>query len=553
MHTRKGSSFAGMLVYNDTQLPEAFRGLLYAVDTGSRVVRAFGLQQSGATFGVGESFEVIRAPKDTAFQPRQVLVGPDGALYIVDGRGDTNKGGRVYRVKGANSELRRPDSLAKVIGASDANLLGSLSSDDATVRAATQAEFIRRGDKNREALLKLLLEEKGSIFGKLATVGVLQTMSDAEVQKAFLRVLRNSDDELRRMVAEALGVVAKRADADVHDGLLKALTAEDNDLRRCVALAMSRIAGPGSGDNLARTLALDEGRDRVLHDGLVRALEMLGKPGIDALLSIADSGVQKDIDRMAATFLGLRTRAAFAALPKLLKNPHLSTAQRSALLESILNYAFDKPLSLEAIVTPIAANAKENDDVRLTLLKTLVTSGATTGPKTVAFVVTQLGNNSLEVRMAAVTTAYELRVTESSPILVKALAGELSPEERLATIRALRQAGVKEKGVWEAVRRQMRDESLDLQREALRTLAVLHPETALVEAETRLLAKDLKLQREAVVVSGLSASGAKRVGKLWQDGKLPKTLRNSVVTTLSAWSAKDADCAKFLEAMTKKK
>ena len=235
-----------------------------------------------------------------------------------------------------------------------------------------------------------------------------------------------------------------------------------------------------------------------------------------------------------------------------MKNPHLSTAQRTALLESILNYAFDKPISLESIVSVIAANDKENDEVRLSLLKALVANSATTGPKTTAFVVTQLGNNSLEVRMAAITTAYELRVTESSPLLVKALAEELSSEERIATVRALRQAGAREKEVWEAVRRQMREESVDLQREALRTLAVLHPETALVEAEPRLLAKDVKLQREAIVVSALSAASAKRAGKLWHDGKLPKALRGAVVTTLSAWSAKDVDCAKLLEAMRKK-
>ena len=104
---------------------------------------------------------------------------------------------------------------------------------------------------------------------------------------------------------------------------------------------------------------------------------------------------------------------------------------------------------------------------------------------------------------------------------------------------------------WEAVRREMGNESVSLKREALRTLAVLHPETALVEAEAHLLAKDVDLQREAVVVSGLSAAGARRVGKLWQDGKLPKALRPAVLSTLRAWAEKDAECAKLLEAITK--
>ena len=195
------------------------------------------------------------------------------------------------------------------------------------MRAAAQAEFIRRGDKNRKALLELLLKDNEEpILGKLAAVGVLQTMYDDDVQKAFLRVLDEGDDEVRRAVAEALGLSAKRATRTSATGCCKALVAEDNDLRRAVALAMARVAAPGTADNLAATLKADDGKDLVLHDGLVRALEMLGKPGIESLIRIADSGVQKDTDHVATTFLGLRITAAFDALPRLLKNPHLSTA-----------------------------------------------------------------------------------------------------------------------------------------------------------------------------------------------------------------------------------
>ena len=430
MFDGKGNLYAGVTIYNDTQWPEAFRGRLLALDPAGHAVRAFDLTQSGAAFGVGKGFDLVRGPKVSAFRPSQAVVGPDGALYVV--------ADRIYRLRQTDAPLRNVKRPGKMSGESDENLLRFLSDENATVRAAAQADFIRRGDKNRKALVELLMKNKEPIVGKLAAVGVLQAMYDKEVQKAFLQVLNNGDDELRRAVAEALGQCAKRADADVGDGLLEALVAEDNDLRRAVALAMARVASPGTADNLAATLKDDDGKDFVLHDGLVRALEMLGKPGIESLVRIADSGVQKDTDHVATTFLGLRTGPAFDALPRLLKNPHLSTAQRIALVESTSNYRLDGPMSLEAIVAAVAVNAKESDDVRVAVLKALVARRAANGPKTAEFVVAQLGNNNLDVRMAALATATELRVTAASAVLGKALAGELSEEERKATVRALK-------------------------------------------------------------------------------------------------------------------
>ena len=71
---------------------------------------------------LGEGFDLLRAPKDPGFQPTQVTVGPDGALYVVDGRGMTGKG-RVYRVHGTKAAFRSTGSLTKE---SDEKLLESL-------------------------------------------------------------------------------------------------------------------------------------------------------------------------------------------------------------------------------------------------------------------------------------------------------------------------------------------------------------------------------------------------------------------------------------------
>ena len=42
-----------------------------------------------------------------------------------------------------------------------------------------------------------------------------------------------------------------------------------------------------------------------------------------------------------------------------------------------------------------------------------------------------------------------------------------------------------------------------------------------------------------------------RVGKLWRDGKLPKSLRAAVLSTLEPWAGKDAECTRLLEAIEK--
>src|SRR5262249_59578739 len=123
---------------------------------------------------------------------------------------------------------------------------------------------------------------------------------------------------LRRRAADALGLPAAAGDKAAHDGLLAALGDDDAAVRRAVALAMSRVNAPGAPDALANALAADDGKDAHLRDGLVRAVENLGAAGVERLMSLVESGVQKDLDRALETFAALRTRPGAAALPALL-------------------------------------------------------------------------------------------------------------------------------------------------------------------------------------------------------------------------------------------
>src|SRR5262249_15992651 len=161
--------------------------------------------------------------------------------------------------------------------------------------------------------------------------------------------------------------------------LLEALASEERSIRRTVAIAMGRLGCPGAGDNLASSLSFDEGKDVFLRDGYARALEMLGKPGIDALIALADSGAQKDTDSVVEVYRGLRSQAAVDALIRILKNPHVSSPQRAELVRSAINYQFDPPLSLEPLVAYLSSQPKETWEVKKAMLEVLATSGTLKG------------------------------------------------------------------------------------------------------------------------------------------------------------------------------
>src|SRR5262249_2265241 len=98
---------AGLLIYNDTRLPEDYRGLLLYPDVFQRLIRAYRVEQKDCTFEVTHEFELLSAKNDPLFRPCQMVVGPDGAIYVVDWRTNSGgagklwgdgKNGRIYRI-----------------------------------------------------------------------------------------------------------------------------------------------------------------------------------------------------------------------------------------------------------------------------------------------------------------------------------------------------------------------------------------------------------------------------------------------------------------------
>jgi putative membrane-bound dehydrogenase-like protein len=136
LKTGRGSP-AGLLIYNDTRFPEKYRGLLLYPDVFRKVIRAYEVQPRGSTFAVVREFEFLKSD-DPLFRPCQMVLGPDGAMYVVDWRTDSGgagklwgdgKHGRIYRITWAGTKdepalpPRPMDSWAGFARMSDADLL----------------------------------------------------------------------------------------------------------------------------------------------------------------------------------------------------------------------------------------------------------------------------------------------------------------------------------------------------------------------------------------------------------------------------------------------
>jgi putative membrane-bound dehydrogenase-like protein len=376
LKTGRGAA-SGLLVYNDTRFPEEYRGLLYYPDVARKLIRAYKVEPRGVTFAVTEEFAFLKSD-DPLFRPCQMVTGPDGAMYVVDWRTDASGAGRlsgdgvhgrIYRVSWSGTKeqaalpRRSMGSWAAILKQSDEDLLKTLAGEEASDRTKAQRELVRRGDKNRIALRNLLRDGEQPLTARVAALGVLESFWDDDVRKAFQKVLENGEGPLRRLAAEVLGRNAAKGDKVVHDSLLKALNDNDLSVRRAAALAMSRIAAPGAADALVNMLAFDDSGDVYLRDGILRAIEGLGKPGIDRLLALAESGVPKDTDNVVDAFAALRTRAAYEGLPTLLKYPHLKREQRVKLLRSCGNYLLDPPITLDPLQPQLSPQLIEESEL----------------------------------------------------------------------------------------------------------------------------------------------------------------------------------------------
>jgi putative membrane-bound dehydrogenase-like protein len=488
LKTGRGAA-AGLLVYNDSRFPEEYRGLLLDPDVFRKLVRAYRVEPDGATFQVTEEFEFLKSD-DPLFRPCQMVLGPDGAIYVCDWRTDSGgagqlwgdgRHGRIYRVSWAGTKeqpalpLRGLDSWAKIDNMSEQDLLDTLAAPDFSDRCRAGRALVRKGEAVRPALLKLLGDGGQPLSARIAALGAVQSFWNDDVRAAFVRLLDDGEPDLRRLAADGLALNCKTGDEAAHHALLQVLGDPNYAVRRAVFLAMGRIGAPGAADDLVNALAFDEGKDAYLRDGLVRAIERLGKPGSDRLLALAQSGDEKSLAKVIEAFEALRTRPGADAVPALLKYPHLSVAQRAGLVRSYGNYLLDPPVDLEPLMDYLLANRDEALPVKLAGLEVVSLDGTARGAKAEAWLLSLLDETDPGLRLALIKAVAATRLVKALPSLFQVLRDPARPVgERVAIARALRAFG-KEKAAVAALKDVLQGTPAELRDEARRTLAVIDP------------------------------------------------------------------------------
>lgn len=293
----------GVECYRHTQFPEPYRGALFVLDwTFGRVV-ALPLQRDGAAWS-GDPIPFMAGIGQFGFAPTDVVVGPEGSLYVsVGGRGTRGGVFRVTYPAGAAAPPAELDPLTACLTAPQplcawsraewlpaAEQLGR----DAFRRAAADAQ---RPAEQRVRAIEILTElfggldaETGRQLASAESAAVraraawsLGRTADAPHAVELLALLAGSDDAWTARAALE-GLLGLPSDADVsllEAPLRKQLGAPSRYVRQAAARLLERVRarqqadfGPGMQD-----LASGHARAAFLFGSLERVGQ--GAVGVD--------------------------------------------------------------------------------------------------------------------------------------------------------------------------------------------------------------------------------------------------------------------------------
>ena len=541
---------AGLLMMTSNTFPKEYQGLALYPDVYRKVVRAYRFAPEGATFGVTEEFEFMQS-SDPLFRPCQAVLGPDGAIYVVDWRTDSggagrlsgdSQHGRIYRIrwggdgKTAALPTRPLTSRRDLLKSSNEKLLAALRGPDFSSRQAAHLELARRGEN--KALLAILSNPSEPIEARVHALVAQFPGWGSGSAEAVVGVCDDPSPDLRRLAAEILGRRAEKNNPAVITALEKLLHDKNPAVIRSAALGLAKVGGEKATGPILEALRADDGSDAYKRDGLVRAIEKIGPSAMTAVAAMLQSKNEADRAMAVDLFSRFRSRAAGDALGALVGKEGLPPADREALIRSYRNYQFDPPLNIEPMVKYVEGHPECGVGVQLAALEMIGLFAASKPAGASDFVGALADNLNPAVRMAAIRASGSLASPAIAAALGKGLISDRPKEERLESLRVIRDQKLSNlSDKVDELARQEKD--LNLRLEALRTLAVIAPAKARELSIAWLTESDIELVREAVRQLGSKEADARFVAEEFLEERLPRDVLDTVAEVLRTYAEKD--------------
>lgn len=324
-----GGSPTGITIYEGTLLPKQYQNQIIHCDAGPSVCRAYPVTKDGAGFKA-EIANVLVGTRDNWFRPSDVVVAPDGSLFVGDwydpGVGGHNQQevdkGRIFRVAPPGSKY----SVPKFDFSTAAGALEALKSPNYSVRYLA---FTALKNMESEDTAKAIHE------AYLSSTDVRYQARLAYVGAAWL--MRHRSDKFLEMLSGAvkdgspeIQIVALRIARLYHQDVLPyvrqlATSADPALLRECI-LALRHNKSPETAELWAQLALKYDGKDRWYLEALGIGADQQWDALLDAYLAKAGD---KALTTDAGKDIVWRSRAKKTPelLAKIIKDPQ--TAKES--------------------------------------------------------------------------------------------------------------------------------------------------------------------------------------------------------------------------------
>lgn len=525
LQTGAGSP-TGILVYEGSLLPEAFRHQLIHADAGPNVVRAYAIKNQGAGYAAS-MINILKGEQDKWFRPADVCIAPDGSLIVADwydpGVGGHQAGdqsrGRIYRVAPAEAGSYK---MPAIDFSTPAGAVQALQNPNLAVRFHAYNALQQFGKKSIAPLEKLWRSPSDPAM-RARAFWALVTLKEANPEKYIKQALKETDPNLRSLSIRAV----KRLNGDVIP-VVNALKNDPNpQVRRECALALHHHKSPEAAKLWAELAAKHDGQDRWYLEALGIGADAQWDSYFPAYLAL----VKDPLKTSGGKDMVWRARTDEAI-------PYLSALASDATnpLQSRLRYfrAFDfntGPEKQQALLA-IIDNNKQNDialnKLALYSLSNQAVSQSPSAQKALKQVLDDVYGTQQYLDLVA---RYEVR-SENARLLEMAI-GKSSTDLGTSACRLLLAGGGSDllwkeingtdvgrtKSVLQALSRVGTTASVDMLQAT--ALSGKYPEEVAKHAANRI---------------GKSGEGERRVLQILKEGKVPQPLIPDVVASVSgAW------------------